>query len=275
MRLNYIDNIDCLEGLREIPDNSVDLVITDPPYFLSMGHAGDRDNAKKMQLNSNRTFNDLAIAKPFYAQLFQEFRRVLKEDGAFYFFTDWRGYAFYFPIINAELPVRNLIVWDKKSGPGSYYSFAHELIIFGTARPKLLHAGGTNVWRMAGFNSGAKSTNGEKVHPTQKPVELIAKAIEDATEPGGVVLDTFMGSGTTALACLRTGRNFIGFELDEKYHAIALERIEAETAKVAAAEDMGRKLVEGFLEGVKPAAAEAPAAAEVAAAAEDEEDWLA
>lgn len=253
MRLNYIDNIDCLEGLKEIPDNSVDLVITDPPYFLSMGHAGDRDNAKKMQLNSNRTFNDLAIAKPFYAQLFQEFRRVLKEDGSFYFFTDWRGYAFYFPIINAELPVRNLIVWDKKSGPGSYYSFAHELIIFGTARPKLLNAGGTNVWRMAGFNSGAKSTNGEKVHPTQKPVGLIAKAIEDATEPGGVVLDTFMGSGTTALACLRTGRRFIGFELDEKYHAIALERV---------AEEMANQMDQA-------------ADLEAAAAAEDEEDWLA
>lgn len=237
MRLNYIDNIDCLEGLKDVPDNSVDLIVTDPPYFLSMGHAGDRDNAKGMMLNSNRTFNDLAIAKPFYAQLFQEFRRVLKEDGSFYFFTDWRGYAFYFPIINAELPVRNLIVWDKKSGPGSYYSFAHELIIFGTARPKLLHAGGTNVWRMAGFNSGAKSTNGEKVHPTQKPVEIIAKAIEDATEPGAVVLDTFMGSGTTAVACLRTGRNYIGFELDEKYHAIALERIAAETPQMTEDEE--------------------------------------
>lgn len=259
MRLNYIDNIDCLEGLREIPDNSVDLVITDPPYFLSMGHAGDRDNAKKMQLNSNRTFNDLAIAKPFYSQLFQEFRRVLKEDGAFYFFTDWRGYAFYFPIINAELPVRNLIVWDKKSGPGSYYTFAHELIIFGTSASKLLHKGGTNVWRMPAFSSGAKATNGEKVHPTQKPVELIAKAIEDATEPGAVVLDTFMGSGTTAVACIRTGRNYIGFELDEKYHAIAMERIKAEILESAGAETPEELLEKGRVE---------------AAAAEDEEDWL-
>lgn len=229
MRLNFIDNIDCLEGLKEIPDNSVDLVITDPPYFLSMGHAGDRDNARKIMGTSNRTFNDLAIAKPFYAQLFREFRRVLKEDGSFYFFTDWRGYAFYFPIINAELPVRNLIVWDKKSGPGSYYSFAHELIIFGTAAPKLKNKGGTNVLRMAAFCSGAKTTNGEKVHPTQKPVELIQKFIEDSTDPGAVVLDTFMGSGTTAVACMRTGRHFIGFELDEKYHAIALERIAQET----------------------------------------------
>ena len=101
MRLNYIDNIDCLDGLKDVPDNSVDLVVTDPPYFLSMGHAGCKANAfntNSDQVNSNRTFGDLTIAKPFFAQLFREFRRVLKPNGAFYFFTDWRGYAFYFPI---------------------------------------------------------------------------------------------------------------------------------------------------------------------------------
>lgn len=228
MRLNYIDNIDCLEGPAEIPDKSVDAIITDPPYFLSMGHAGCKENAfntNSDQVNSNRTFGDLVIAKPFYRQLFREYRRVLKPEGAFYFFTDWRGYAFYFPIMSEELPVRNMIVWDKISGPGSYYTFAHELIIYGTSAAKLLHKGGTNVWRMKSFASGASATDGKKVHPTQKPVELIQKMIEDSTEPGAVVLDTFMGSGTTAVACLKTGRNYIGFELNEKYHAIAQQRI--------------------------------------------------
>ena len=240
MRLNYIDNTDCLEGLKEIPDNSVDLIVTDPPYFLSMGHAGSKEtafNTNTDQINSNRTFGDLTIAKPFYRQLFQEFRRVLKPEGAFYYFTDWRGYAFYFPIINAELPVRNMIVWDKKSGPGSYYTFAHELIIYGTAAAKLLHKGGTNVWRIAAFSSGAKKTDGAKRHPTQKPVEIIEKMILDSSEPGAVVLDTFMGSGTTAVACLRTGRNYIGFEQDEKYHAIAQERIAEEIDRLLTAED--------------------------------------
>lgn len=240
MRLNYIDNIDCLEGLKEIPDSSVDLIVTDPPYFLSMGHAGSKNNATAKgseMLTSNRTFNDLAICTPFYKQLFAEYARVLKEDGSFYFFTDWRGYAYYFPLINAALPVRNLIVWDKKSGPGSFYSFAHEFVIFGTYKGKTKGGVGTNVWRAPAFNSGAKSTNGEKVHPTQKPWELIAKAIEDSTEPGAVVLDTFMGSGTTAVACLKTGRNFIGFELDERYHAIALQRIAAEAPAAAADEE--------------------------------------
>ena len=151
--------------------------------------------------------------------------RDLKEDGSFYFFTDWRGYAYYFPLINAALPVRNMIAWDKKSGPGSFYSFAHELIIFGTYKPKTKSGVGTNVWRLSAFNSGAKATNGEKVHPTQKPVEIIQKMIEDSTEPGAVILDTFMGSGTTAVACIQTGRQYIGFELDERYHTIAQQRI--------------------------------------------------
>lgn len=275
MRLNYIDNIDCLEGLKEIPDKSVDLIVTDPPYFLSMGHAGNKENAKNSQLASNRTFNDLAICKPFYAELFREYRRVLKDTGSFYFFTDWRGYAFYFPIINAELPVRNMIVWDKKSGPGSFYTFAHELIIYGTSLPKLPNAGGTNVWRLPAFSSGAKKTNGEKVHPTQKPWELIAKAIEDSTEPGAVVLDTFMGSGTTAVACMKTGRNFIGFELDEKYHAIAMERIAAETPAEpepveaeAAPYSLPQELISSVLkeQGVE-------SLGELAAAAEDEDWW--
>lgn len=226
MRLNYIDNIDCLEGLAAVPDKSVDLIVTDPPYFLSMGHAGSKTNATKSeQLNSNRTFNDLAICTPFYKQLFAEYARVLKEDGSFYFFTDFRGYGYYFPLINATLPVRNLIVWDKISGPGSFYSFAHEFIIFGTYKGKTKGGVGSNVWRMKAFSSGARSTNGDKQHPTQKPWELIAKAIEDSTEPGAVVLDTFMGSGTTAVACVKTGRNYIGFELDEGYHTIAEQRI--------------------------------------------------
>lgn len=226
MRLNYIDNTDCLEGLAQIPDHSVDVIVTDPPYFLSMGHAGSKTNAQQsVQLNSNRAFNDLAICTPFYKQLFAEYARVLKEDGSFYFFTDFRGYAYYFPLINAALPVRNLIVWDKMTGPGSFYAFAHEFMIFGTYKSKTKGGVGTNVWRMKAFNSGARTTNGDKQHPSQKPWELIAKAIEDSTEPGGVVLDTFMGSGTTAVACIKTGRNYIGFELDEGYHAIAQQRI--------------------------------------------------
>lgn len=74
----------------------------------------------------------------------------------------------------------------------------------------------------------SKKTNGEKVHPTQKPVELIQLFLSHATKPGDTVLDCFMGSGTTGVACVRDNRNFIGMELQEKYFLIAKERIEKE-----------------------------------------------
>ena len=227
MRLDYIDNCDCLEGLKEIPDKSVDCVIADPPYFINMGHGGSSQTFKNAAnrnpvgngLVANRTFNDLNIVAPFYKTLFQELARVLNDSG-----------HFYNPIAQQFLPVRNMLVWDKGGAPGSYYTYAHELVMFGTYQKRLLHAGGSNVVKgIKAFCSGAASTNGEKVHPTQKPVELIEKFIIDSTEPGAVILDPFMGSGTTAVAALRTGRRFIGFELDEQYHAIATKRVESVT----------------------------------------------
>lgn len=205
-------NGDCLELVKEIETDSVDLIATDPPYFLGMTHNGHKG-----------AFQDLAICRPFWESLAEEFKRVLKPDGEFYIFTDWRGYAFYYPIFSSILPVKNLIVWDKKSGAGNFYTYSHEFIIYGTMCNK--NKKGTNVWRETAFSSGAKKTNGEKVHPTQKPVELMKKIILNSSNPGDTVLDCFMGSGSTGVACANTGRRFIGMELDHNYYKIAEQRI--------------------------------------------------
>ena len=208
---------DCIELLPKIPDASVNSVITDPPYFLGMTHNGQRG-----------CFNDLAICKPFYEKLFAEYKRVLKPDGCVYFFCDWRSYAFYYPIMYGILGVKNMLVWDKKSGPGNFYSYQHELIIFTTKRNEFNVKGTYSIISgIPAFCSGAKKTNGEKVHPTQKPVELIEKLITASTDVGGTVLDTFIGSGTTGVACINTGRRFIGMELEDNYFAIAENRIES------------------------------------------------
>lgn len=204
-------NGDCLEKIKELPDKSIDLIVTDPPYFLGMTHNGQKGD-----------FTDLKICEPFYNGLFTEYNRVLKDEGRIYFFTDWRGYAFYYPVFARHIPVRNLIVWDKKSGAGNQYNFAHEFIIYGTKKP--INQGGSNVWRETAFSSGARKTNGEKVHPTQKPVELIERIIKDGSKPGATVFDGFMGSGTTGVACLNTGRKFIGVELQQKYFDVACTR---------------------------------------------------
>ena len=207
-----LHNGDCLEVMKDIPDKSIDLIVSDPPYFLGMTHNGQKG-----------CFNDLKICEPFFSELFSQYKRVLKESGRVYFFCDWRGYAFYYPIFSKHIPARNLIVWDKKNGAGNQYNFSHEFIIYGTLKPH--NQGGTNVWRETAFSSGAKKTNGEKVHPTQKPIELIERIIKDSTKENDIVLDSFMGSGTTGVACVNTGRKFIGIELDEQYFEIAEQRI--------------------------------------------------
>jgi adenine methyltransferase len=207
---------DCIDLLPKIPDGSINSIITDPPYFLGMTHNGQKG-----------CFNDLAICKPFYQKLFTEYKRVLKPDGCVYFFCDWRSYAFYYPLFDSVLGARNMLVWDKQSGAGNFYTYQHELVIFTTKRNAFNVKETKNIITgIRSFSTGAKKTNGEKVHPTQKPIELIEKFILDSTDAGDTVLDSFAGSGTTGVACINTDRKFIGMELDDQYFNIAKQRIE-------------------------------------------------
>lgn len=201
-----------MEGIQKIASASIDTIITDPPYFIGMTHNGKKGN-----------YNDLIIMKPFFDSLFSEFSRVIKENGKVYIFCDWRTYAFYYPLLLKHISVRNMLVWDKISGPGSSYAFTHELILF--AEKDTPYMKGSNIFRIPGFSAGAKKTNGEMLHPTQKPVEVIEKLITDSTKEGDLVLDCFMSSGTTAVAAKKLNRNFIGFEIQEKYITISENRL--------------------------------------------------
>lgn len=212
MEINKIYNEDCLEGIQKIASASIDTIITDPPYFIGMTHNGKKGN-----------YNDLIIMKPFFDSLFSEFSRVIKENGKVYIFCDWRTYAFYYPLLLKHISVRNMLVWDKISGPGSSYAFTHELILFAEKDTPCMK--GSNIFRIPGLSAGAKKTNGEMLPPTQKPVEVIEKLITDSTKEGDLVLDCFMGSGTTAVAAKKLNRNFIGFEIQEKYITISENRL--------------------------------------------------
>lgn len=212
LELDRIHEMDCLDGIKLIPTASVKIIASDPPYFMGMTHNGQRGS-----------FVDLAICKPFFKELYRECKRILRPDGEVYWFTDWRGYAFYYPIFDAMLGCRNLIVWDKCSGPGNFYAFQHEFIMFATmdntAKKK-----GTNIWRSPGFSAGAKQTNGEKVHETQKTIEIMTKIIQPNSAPGDLIVDLFAGSGTTLEVCKKLDRRFCGFELDEENIEIAYTR---------------------------------------------------
>ena len=212
MGVDVIYNEDCIDGIKKIDDKSIDAVITDPPFFLGVTHNGQKGE-----------YSDLVIMKPFFSALFFEVNRVLKKSGKAYICTDWRTYPFLYPIVGEYLPVKNLLVWDKISGPGNYYAFGHELVIF--CSKENCNMKGQNIFRLRGFNSGAKRSDGEKQHPTQKPVSLFEKFILDSTKEGDTVMDCFMGSGTLAIAAIKTKRHYIGFEVQDKYCKIAENRI--------------------------------------------------
>jgi site-specific DNA-methyltransferase (adenine-specific) len=149
----------------------------------------------------------------------------LKSDGFLYWFTDWRSYSFYYPVITEIIPVKNMLVWNKGFGRVcQVYAFSHELIVF--AAKGTVNIPKSNIIQVDGFQAGAKKYDGEKVHPTQKPTQLISELMSHCTQENDVILDCFAGSCTTAVSAIHSKRNFICFELQEKYVEIGNKRIE-------------------------------------------------
>lgn len=206
-------NGDCLDVLQKLESCSVDMILTDPPYYVGM-----TSNSQKA------TFTELSMLKPFFEQLTSEWRRVLKPDGVLYCFTDWRTYPFLAPILAKNIELKNLLIWDKAGRMSPHYGFYHELIIFaGNNQRKICKK---NILKAPSFASNAKKTNGEKLHNAQKPIELLQELICDGSDENALVLDCFMGSGSTGIACLNSKRNFIGIELDEHFFNVAKQRID-------------------------------------------------
>ncbi len=210
---------DCLELIKDIPDESIDCVITDPPYCV-----GSTSNG----LKANHTDN--YIIKPFFKSLLEEFKRVLKPTGQYYINTDWRTYPIMYDVIMSVMPLKNLIVWDYDwIKTGNYYRYRHEFIMYGCKNPKqkrTFGGGEPDVWRIKPVNPSRP-----RFHAAQKPLELIEKMIINSTNENDFILDTFLGSGSTVIAAMKTNRNFIGFELNEDTYKIADQRIEDNKSK--------------------------------------------
>lgn len=218
MRLNYIDNIDCLEGLREIPDKSVDLIVTDPPYGINT----------KSAMNTGSKLNpwaDLCNASFWYTAWMRECQRVLKDDGALWCFINWRGFT---TIQKAGLDmawaIESLLIWDKCwIGPGGKKGLrpCYEMVaLFANPNFTIPNRGLPDIQRV---KWSSLKPHG---HPAEKPEELIRWIIRSSGKKEGcVILDPFMGSGTTACAALREGASFIGFEMDANWKKRADDRV--------------------------------------------------
>lgn len=219
---------DCLEVLRELPDGCVDAVVTDPPYS-----SGGQFRADRVKPTAEKYLSGSSCAPSFShdnkdqrtwmiwcERWMTESLRVLRSGGLALSFIDWRQLPAMTDVFQLSGVVwRGVFPWVKTNArpvPGGFSAMS-EFAVWGTKGPTYVkdrYAKGVVV----------ESAPRDRVHQTQKPVAALSHCI-DVSAPGGLVLDPFAGSGTTGVACMNTGRRFIGIELDAGYCGIARERI--------------------------------------------------
>ena len=223
---------DCLEIMKDIPDKSIDLVVTDCPYHIVSGGCTNiprkdepsgifnrRNTFTQKNAKSGKLFDENDIE---FKDWLPEVYRVLKDNTHAYIFINARNLKeLQQAAEDVGFKFQNIIIWNKgNSTPNRYYLNAYEMILM------LRKGGAKNINNMGTKNIiDVKNIRGNKTHPTEKPIELNKVFIENSSNENEIVLDPFMGTGSCALACNELNRNFIGIELDEKYFNIAKERI--------------------------------------------------
>jgi site-specific DNA-methyltransferase (adenine-specific) len=215
-----IQNIDAIELFKTISDNSIDLIVTDPPYPVISG--GKNTNSGRpsgiLKNNDGKIFkeNNIHISKWIY-----ECYRVLKDNSHLYIMINFLNLEEYMKEIrNAGFDIHSLLMWEKDNcTPSGWYMKNGEYVIFARkGKAKRIKNGGSKM-----IHRYKNPRN--KIHPTEKPVDLIQLYIENSSNEGDLVLDPFVGGGSCPLACKITNRNFIGSELDINYFTIAKDRI--------------------------------------------------
>ena len=243
---DQVFNQDALEGMELLPDESIDLIVADPPYNLGKDYGNDSDKQESEAfLQWTEEWLNLAISK-------------LKSNGSLYIFTTWRYSPEIFVFLKSKMIMLNEIIWDRRvpsmGGSTRRYSSVHDTIGFFAkskdhyfdldsiripydeetkkARSRSIFVG--KKWLEVGYNpkdlwsvSRLHRIHAEREdHPTQKPLEIVERMVRASCPENGIVLDPFAGTGTTAIACLLNKRRYITYELNPEYFEMILNRIE-------------------------------------------------
>lgn len=225
IEVNNVYNIDCLLGVREMIRQGmfVDCVITDPPYFTEY-RSKRRQNKSDKFCKSIKGDDNPQLLIDLLPLLYE----VMKNDTPLYMFCSPDKIDFFKAEIEKYFTVKNLIVWDKGNHTAgdleAQYGKRYEFIIYankGRAKFNSDKPRYDDIWLYS------RITGEKQIHQNQKPVDLIARIINQHTNPHNLILDTFMGSFTTAVAAYRLGRYFIGFETDDEYYKSGVERLKA------------------------------------------------
>jgi DNA modification methylase len=241
-------SIDAVDKLME--GQKADMVFTDPPYGMSYGGGRAKgDNVSFKNRSGGIKAHGMIKGDDLEGEsLINLVRDAIgtciassKQGAAYYICFTWRTYSEFEEAIElGGASVANCIVWDKKSiGLGNAnYRPQHEFIFYVKGGAWYGDKGQSDVWYMS------RGATGEYVHPTQKPVELVEKAISNSSKPGDLVLDVFGGSGSTLIACEKTSRHCRLVDLDPKYVDVMVKRWQDYTGKQAIHAESGKTFAE-------------------------------
>ncbi len=217
---------DCLQFLKELSPESVDIIVTDPAYSgmnQKMQFGNGRIVGEYKNGNGDKWFKEFHDTEENYRFFLSECKRVLKKDSHIYIMFDSFSLLSLAPLVREYFDVKNIIAWDKINlGMGHNFRRRHEFILFATKGYKKLNSKALpDVWRFKRILRGA--------YPTQKPVEVFESMLVgsiNGEREETVVCDPFLGSGSSAIAALKKGCRFVGSDIDEKALKITKERIE-------------------------------------------------
>lgn len=227
MELNQIHNKDVLELMKTMSDESIDLIVTDPPYKVTArGNAGNSGGMMQDKLSMQGKIFKHNDIKP--SEYIPEFYRLLKDGSHCYIMTNHVNLHEMLNVAKESgFHFIKSLVWNKGNKiMGQYYMSQFEYILFfRKGRGKKINKCGTaDILEIP--NKKTKGEDGKNIHDTEKPVELMKVLIENSSNIDEVVFEPFMGVGSTIMACIELDRKYIGCEIDEKYYNIAKNRIE-------------------------------------------------
>lgn len=251
IEINNIYNLDCIQGMKLIPDETIDLVITDPPFAIEF--KAKRSNYNR---NSNRVlegYNEIPQKEyyPFTLNWMKEVYRILKETGSMYVFSGWNNLKH---ILNALDEVGfitvNHIIWKYQFGvvTNRKYITSHYHCLYVCKNEQR-----RKFYPYARYRKEAKDSFGRSLHyqdkedvwyipreywtgdiktPTKLPAELIKKILQYSSEENDIVLDPFLGSGQVAVVAKMMNRQYLGFEIVKEYYQFALHRLQTEKYRI-------------------------------------------
>jgi DNA modification methylase len=241
MKLDVIYNEDCYSAIRNIPDKSIDLVYIDIPYDISYSGGGClQKNVKHAVKDMNK--NKETLLKGIDYKILDDLCRVMKRIYIYIWCSKSQIYDLMKYFIEKKKCNFNILCWCKDNpvpfGNSPFLSDIEYCLVFYESGA-IFNQGCENKhkWYLSSINQKDKKLFN---HPTIKPLDFVKMNLLNSTKENDVVLDCFMGSGTTAVACKQLNRHYIGFELNPEYYQIAIDRVNGLTVADRKKKELGQ-----------------------------------